>query len=79
MKKLLLTAAAALAVSSAFAAPHLNANQKKVGCSILSGQVFCPSPGTGMDWKKGHNPWLGQSAEAENVGNCGPHHIDVCR
>ena len=51
------------------AAPHLNANQRKVGCSILSGQVFCPSPGTGMCWKKGHDPYLGQPAQAISVGN----------
>jgi hypothetical protein len=44
--------------------PHLNANQKADGCSIHEWQVFCPSPGTGMCWKKGHNPYLGQPAEA---------------
>ena len=43
--------------------PHLNANQKADGCSIHEWQVFCPSPGTGMCWKKGHNPNLGQPAE----------------
>jgi hypothetical protein len=43
----------------------LNENQREFGCSILdSNELFCLSPGTGMAWKKGHNPWLGQSAEA---------------
>jgi hypothetical protein len=44
--------------------PHLNANQKAYGCSILDWRVFCPSAGTGYCWKKGHDPWLGQPAEA---------------
>jgi hypothetical protein len=43
---------------------RLNANQKAAGCSILYWQVFCPSPGTGMCWKRGHNPNLGQPAES---------------
>ena len=43
----------------------LNENQRQAGCSILdTNELFCPSPGTGMAWKEGHNPWLGQSAEA---------------
>jgi hypothetical protein len=43
----------------------LNKNQQEAGCSLLDGFVLaCPSPGTGMAWKKGHNPWLGQLAEA---------------
>ena len=43
----------------------LNENQREAGCSILdTNELFCPSPGTGMAWKKDHNPWLGQSAEA---------------
>ena len=31
--------------------------------------LACPSPGTGRCWKKGHNPWKGQPAEAIDVGN----------
>jgi hypothetical protein len=58
-----------LAVTPVFAATHLNANQKKVGCSIVDGRVFCPSPGTGMCWLKGHNPSLGQPARAISIGN----------
>ena len=74
MKRTLLIAATAIALSApavphAHAAPHLNANQKKVGCSILAGEVFCPSPRTGMAWKKGHNPLLGEPAEAMQVPN----------
>jgi hypothetical protein len=48
----------------------LNANQIKVGCSREKGYgVSCPGPGTGMCWKKGHNPNLGQPASAISVGN----------
>jgi hypothetical protein len=68
MKKLLVAAIAIAAVSPAFAAPHLNANQKAAGCSILDGQVFCIGPGTGMCWKQGHDPNLGQPAEGIDVG-----------
>jgi hypothetical protein len=69
MRKLLLAAVILLAATPVFAAQHLNANQRKVGCTINSGIVMCPSPGTGMDWKKGHNPLLGQAAEAYSVPN----------
>jgi hypothetical protein len=69
MRKFIFAAAAMLAASSAFAAPHLNANQRNFGCSIVSGMVMCPSPGTGMAWKKGHNPLLGEPAEAYSVPN----------
>jgi hypothetical protein len=49
----------------------LNEKQREAGCSILdANELFCPSPGTGMAWKKGHNPWLGQSAEAFSVDPC---------
>jgi hypothetical protein len=48
----------------------LNANQIKVGCSWEKGYgVSCRSPGTGMCWKKGHNPERGQPASAISVGN----------
>jgi hypothetical protein len=68
INKVLAAAVAIAAVSPAFAAPHLNANQKAAGCSILDGHVFCSSPGTGMCWKQGHDPNLGQPAEAIDVG-----------
>jgi hypothetical protein len=43
----------------------LNQNQRAAGCIVGDGnEVLCSSPGTGMAWKEGHNPWLGQSAEA---------------
>jgi hypothetical protein len=68
MKKLLIaTVALALGATLAYAhpvAPHLNANQKAYGCSILNGHIFCHSPGTGMCWKPRHNPNLGQPAES---------------
>jgi hypothetical protein len=51
------------------ASPRLYANQKRFGCTIEDGMVFCGSPGTGMYWKKGHNPSLGQPALAISVGN----------
>jgi len=68
INKVLAAAVAIAAVSPAFAAPHLNANQKAAGCSILDGHVFCSSPGTGMCWKQGHDPNLGQPAEAIDIG-----------
>jgi hypothetical protein len=68
MKKVLAAAVAIAVISPAFAAPHLNANQKAAGCSILDGHVFCSSPGTGMCWKQGHDPNLGQPAEAIDIG-----------
>jgi hypothetical protein len=68
MKKLILAVISLAAISPVFASPHLNANQKAAGCSILDGQVFCSGPGTGMCWKQGHDPNLGQPAEAIDVG-----------
>jgi hypothetical protein len=46
VRKIIILAALFAAISPAFAAPHLNANQKKFGCSISYGQLFCPSPDT---------------------------------
>jgi hypothetical protein len=59
-----LITAAALAV--ALAAPayakttHLNANQRPAGCTIIPGYGLRCNPGTGMGWKPGHDPELGQ-------------------
>jgi hypothetical protein len=68
MKKLFVaTVALALGATLVYAhpaTPHLNANQKAAGCSIIDWRVFCPSPGTGMCWKPAHNPNLGQPAES---------------
>jgi hypothetical protein len=69
MRKLLLAAVILLAATPVFAAPHLNANQKKFGCNFTMGFLWCPSPGAGMCWKKGHNTLLGQPAQSISVGN----------
>jgi hypothetical protein len=70
MKCTLLIAATAIALSApavphAHAAPayakttHLNANQR-AGCMIIPGYGIRCNPGTGMAWKPGHDPELGQ-------------------
>ena len=46
MRKIIILAALFAAISPAFAAPHLNAKQKKFGCGISYAQLFCPSPDT---------------------------------
>jgi hypothetical protein len=48
--------------------PSLTADQKAAGCSIADGHVSCASPGTGMCWKLGHDPNLGQPAEGIDAG-----------
>ena len=50
--------------------PAVSDDQVRAGCSMMEGKLFCPSPGTGMCWEKGHNPWKGETpARALDIGN----------
>jgi hypothetical protein len=55
-----------LASTPTFAAP-LTEYQKNAGCSIVDGQLYCPSPGTGLCWQRGHNPYLNPNKPARAV------------
>jgi hypothetical protein len=44
---------------------QVSANQKQWGCKCMSDDyLYCPSPGTGLCWQKGHDPRLNQKPRA---------------
>src|SRR4029077_17306277 len=42
---------------------HVSENQREAGCCV-NDDLACASPGTGLCWEKGHNPWLDEPASA---------------
>lgn len=48
--------------------PLVTDNEAKANCSYVNGRLFCPSPGTGLCWAKGHNPYFNEPPFAIDVG-----------
>jgi hypothetical protein len=49
--------------------------QREFGCSIMGPPnvsvpiILCPSPGTGLCWIKGHNPYFDRNSAPRSTGN----------
>ena len=72
MRKLILAAcvlaAPSIGVAHAAGTAHLTPQRRAIGCTWDKEEgLFCNNPGTGMCWRKGHNPYVNPHATLEGI------------